>query len=84
MDIAKKYSIPMIIAINKVDSDQADPDQLVFDLIEQREIEVDEIGGEVLSARISALTGLGFEELEDRIQKTAERMKLVEDYKCSA
>lgn len=84
INLAKWYGIPLVIAINKVDRDQANPEDLIFDLATNYGLEVDEIDGEIPSARISGLTGLGLDELEDKVIKLSESLKLYEDQDCSA
>jgi len=44
--LCKKYDLPFIIAINKIDREYADPDSLIFDLADEG-LEVDEIGGDL-------------------------------------
>ena len=73
----------MIIALNKTDRDDADPEAVVFDLINWN-LEIDELDGPIPSARISALSGLGFEELENKIVNMAESLELYEDFECPA
>lgn len=55
-----------MIALNKVDRDQANPDDVILELANEG-IEVDEINGDVPSAWISGLTGLGLDILEDKV-----------------
>jgi len=83
MELIKQYNIPVIIALNKTDRDDADPESVVFDLINWG-FEIDELDGPVPSARIAAVSGLGFDELEDKIVTMAENMKLYEDFECPA
>jgi len=45
---------------------------------------LDEIDGEVPSARISGLTGMGLDILEEKVIKLADKLKLYEDMECSA
>lgn len=47
-------------------------------------VEIDEINGEVPSARISGLTGLGLDVLEDKVIELSTKMKLFEDMECAA
>lgn len=77
--LIKKYNLPFIIAINKIDREFADPDKLVFDLA-QEGLELDELGGDIPSARISAVNKTGLENLEDKIVVLAESLNLKEDY----
>ena len=79
LNLIKKYNLPFIVAINKIDRDFADPDKLIFDLA-QEGIELDELGGNIPSARISAVNKTGLEILEDRIVELSESLNLKEDY----
>ncbi len=59
---AKAADVPLIIAINKMDLEAADPYAVRADLT-KHEILVEELGGDVVSAEISALQGTGIEDL---------------------
>ena len=84
LDLWKKFDLPMVIAINKWDRDLADPDTLILDLAEENEIEVDEIGGEIPSAQISALNKINLVELEEKVIELAEELDLKEEHDCNA
>jgi translation initiation factor IF-2 len=73
----------MVVALNKIDREQANPDDLILELANQG-VEIDEINGEVPSARISGLTGLGIDILEDKVIELSKKLKLFEDMECSA
>jgi len=49
--------------LNKIDRAESDPESLIIALADHG-IELDEIGGDVPSARISGLTGFGLDNLE--------------------
>jgi len=80
-DLIKKYDLPLVIAINKVDRDYADPEAVMLNLIEYG-FDVDEIGGEIPTARISALKKTGMEELEEKIITLAESLELKAPHDC--
>lgn len=71
IDHAKAAGVPMIIAINKMDLPAADP-YAVRAALTQHGIVVEELGGDVVSAEISALTGDGVDDLLELISLVAE------------
>ena len=81
--LSKWYGIPVVVALNKVDRDEANPDQVIMDLANHG-LELDEVGGDIPSARISGLKGTGLDVIEDKIIKVAKDMKLFEDRECDA
>jgi translation initiation factor IF-2 len=68
---ASAAGVPMIVAINKMDLDTADP-YAVRAALTQHGIVVEELGGEVVSAEISALTGDGLDNLLELVALVAE------------
>jgi len=68
---AKAAGVPMIVAINKMDLPEADPYAVRAQLTEH-EIVVEELGGDVVNAEVSALTGDGLDQLLELVQLTAE------------
>ncbi|UQN06085.1 translation initiation factor IF-2 [Deinococcus sp. QL22] len=68
---AQAAKVPMIIAINKVDLPQADPDRVKTDLT-QLNLVPEEYGGDLVVVPVSAKTGVGVEELLEYISLTAE------------
>ena len=71
----KAAGVPMIVAINKIDKEGADPTTVRTRLLEH-EIIVEEMSGDVLDAEVSALKKLGLEELMDKIHVQAELLEL--------
>ena len=63
--------VPIIVAINKMDLEAADP-YAVRAALTQHNIVVEELGGEVLSAEVSALQGDGIDNLLELISLVAE------------
>ena len=52
-DIAKKYRIPLVIAINKIDRKGADPEQIMIDL-HNMGVNTKQLGGNIPCIPISA------------------------------
>ena len=68
---ARAAGVPIIVAINKMDLPEADPYAVRAQLTEH-DIVVEELGGEVVNAEVSALTGEGVDQLLELVQLTAE------------
>jgi translation initiation factor IF-2 len=77
---AKAAGVPLVIAVNKIDRENADPDRVRNELA-QHEIIPEDWGGEHLFVHVSAKTGEGVDDLLDAILLQAEVMdlKAVED-----
>jgi len=74
----KKAQIPMIVAINKMDKPQADPER-VRDALAKEDVLVEERGGKIPSVEVSAKTGKGISELLDLVLLIAEMEDLKAD-----
>ena len=72
---AKAAGVPMIVAINKMDKPDATPDKVRTDLL-QHEVIVEKMSGEVQDVEVSAITGLGLDELLESIALQAEILQL--------
>jgi translation initiation factor IF-2 len=72
---AKAAGVPMIVAINKVDKPDANPNKVRTDLL-QYEIQVEGMGGEVQDVEVSALKKINLEGLQDAILLQAELLDL--------
>jgi len=72
---AKAAKVPMIVAINKVDKYDANPDKVRTDLL-QHEIIVEKLSGDVQDVEVSAITGQGLDELLEAIGLQAEILEL--------
>jgi len=72
---AQAAGVPMIIAINKIDRDVANPDK-IKEKLSGMNILVEDWGGKVQSHNISALKGTGVEELLEKIMLEAELLEL--------
>ncbi len=71
----KAAGVPMIVAINKIDKDGANPQKIRERLLEH-EIIVEAMSGDVQDVEVSAKTGQGLEELIEKIALQAELMEL--------
>lgn len=72
---AQAAEVPMVFAINKVDKDGANPEKIKQELASMN-ILVEDWGGEFQSQDISAKTGLGIEELLEKILLVSELQEL--------
>ena len=72
---AKAAGCPVIVAVNKCDKPEADPQRVRNDLL-QHEIVTEDFGGDVLCVNVSAHTGLGLDKLEEAIMLQAELLEL--------
>ena len=72
---AKAAEVPMIIAINKMDVEGADPNRVRTELL-QHEVIVEAMSGEVQDVEISALKGDGLDSLIEAITLQAEILEL--------
>jgi translation initiation factor IF-2 len=72
---ARAAGVPIIVAINKIDKEDANPQRVRTDLL-QYEIQVESLGGETLEVEVSAKTGDGLDKLLEVIQLQAEILDL--------
>ncbi len=72
---ARAAEVPLIVAVNKVDKPDADPDRVRQELSGQ-EVIPEDWGGDVMFVDVSAKTGQGVDELLDAILLQAEVMEL--------
>ena len=72
---AKNAGVPIVVAINKIDLPAADVPKVQQDLL-GHDVVLEEFGGDVLSAPVSAKTGEGVEELLEKILLQAELLEL--------
>jgi translation initiation factor IF-2 len=83
LDHAKAAEVPIIIAINKMDRENADPERVKKELAD-RGLMVEEWGGETIAVPISALNGDGLPELLEMIALTADILELKANPELSA
>ena len=72
---ARNAGVPLVVAINKIDLPSANVMKVKQDLLQQNVV-LEEFGGKVLSAEISAKTGQGVPELLEQILLQAEILEL--------
>lgn len=66
IDHAKDAKVPIIVAVNKVDKPDANPEKVLTEMA-QHGITPESWGGDVMFVNISAKTGFGIEDLLERI-----------------
>ena len=71
----KAAEVPIVVAINKIDRPEADPERVKRQLAE-RNLLVEEWGGDVIALPVSALTGDGVNDLLDNLAIVAEVSEL--------
>jgi len=72
---AKAAGVPLVVAVNKIDRENADPDRVRTELT-KHEVIPEAWGGEHLFVDVSAKTGAGIDELLDAILLQAEVLDL--------
>jgi translation initiation factor IF-2 len=72
---AKNAGVPIIVAVNKIDLPGAEPSQIKQDLL-QHGVVVEDFGGQVLAAEVSAKKGTGVPDLLEKILLQAEVLDL--------
>ncbi|MDH5425406.1 MAG: translation initiation factor IF-2, partial [Gammaproteobacteria bacterium] len=72
---AKAAKVPLIVAVNKIDKEQADPERVKNEL-SAHEVIPEEWGGENIFAHVSAKSGEGVKELLEAISLQAELLEL--------
>ncbi|MFL5035801.1 MAG: translation initiation factor IF-2, partial [Microvirga sp.] len=75
---AQAAGVPLIVAINKVDKPDANPQRVRTELL-QHSIVVESMGGETLEFEVSAKTGAGLDALLEGLQIQAEILDLRAD-----
>ncbi|MDQ6435554.1 translation initiation factor IF-2 [Mesorhizobium sp. LHD-90] len=72
---AKAAGVPIIVAINKIDKHEANPQKVRTELL-RHEVVVESMGGETLDVEVSAKTGAGLDRLLEAILLQAEVLDL--------
>jgi translation initiation factor IF-2 len=75
IDHAKAAGVPIVVAINKMDKDNANPDRVKKELADH-ELLVEDWGGDIVSVPISALKGEGIDDLMEMLALTADLLEL--------
>ena len=78
IDHAKAAGVPILVAINKIDKSDANPDRVLQELAEYG-LTPEEWGGDTIVTRISAKQGIGIPELLENILLVSE----MEEYKAN-
>jgi translation initiation factor IF-2 len=78
IDHARAAKVPMVVAINKIDKPNAAPDRVKQQLAE-REVVVEEYGGDTVSCEISAKKRVGLDDLLEMILLVADLKELRAD-----
>jgi translation initiation factor IF-2 len=72
---AKSAKVPIIVAVNKIDKPNADPERVKRELVEQG-LQPEEWGGDTIFTTVSALTGEGIPQLLEMLALQAEVLDL--------
>jgi translation initiation factor IF-2 len=72
---AKAAGVPMIVAVNKIDRPDVDPNRVKQDLL-QHEVIAEEFGGDVQFVEVSALKKIGLDTLQEAIVLQSEFLEL--------
>lgn len=83
IDHAKAATVPIIVAVNKIDKPEADPEKVRRELSKYGLLS-EEWGGDTLFSYISAKKGQGVDELLDNILLQSEILELKASYKSRA
>jgi len=80
---AKAAGIPIIVAVNKIDKEGANPQKVITELLEH-EVIVEAMGGENLCVEVSAKDKKNLDKLIDAIYLQAEMLELKANPECKA
>ena len=72
---ARAADVPIVVAVNKIDRDNADPQRVLSQLAEY-ELVPESWGGDTIVVEMSALNGLGVDDLIEQLQVVAELEEL--------
>ncbi|MGA7756604.1 MAG: translation initiation factor IF-2, partial [Ilumatobacteraceae bacterium] len=72
---ARAADVPIVVAVNKIDKDNADPQRVLTQLAEY-ELVPESWGGDTIVVEMSALQGVGVDELIEQLQVVAELEEL--------
>jgi len=72
---AKAAQVPMVVAVNKIDKPEANPDRVMQELVAQ-EVVPEDWGGDTQFLKVSAKTGEGIDALLDALLLQAEVLEL--------
>ncbi|HEY1781778.1 MAG TPA: translation initiation factor IF-2 [Roseiarcus sp.] len=80
---AKAAKAPIIVAVNKIDKPEADPQRVMQELL-QHDVQVEAFGGDTLAVEVSATKGTNLDKLLEAIALQAELLDLAADPDRSA
>ena len=80
---ARAAEVPLIIAVNKIDREEADPERVKNEM-SALEVIPEDWGGDTMFLPVSAKTGEGIDELLDAILLQAELLELTAVHECPA
>ena len=80
---AKSAKVPIIVAVNKCDKPDIDPQKVKNELL-QYELIPEDMGGDIQCINVSALKKTGLDELIEAIELQAEILELKSDPSCPA
>jgi translation initiation factor IF-2 len=80
---ARASSVPIVVAVNKIDKADAQPDKVMQELL-QHEVVPEEWGGDTQVVKVSAKTGAGIDALLDAILIQSELLELKAPLKGAA
>ena len=83
MNHALGAKVPIIVAINKIDLPEADPDRVLLHM-QQNGLTSEDWGGDIGTVRVSAKTGAGIPDLLERILLEAQMLELKANPKAPA
>lgn len=72
---AKAANVPLVVAINKIDKPEANPERVKLELVSE-EVVPEDFGGEVMFRNVSAKTGEGIDALLEAVLLQAEILEL--------
>ena len=72
---AKSANVPIIVAINKIDLENKNPDKVRNDLL-SHEVIVEKMSGDILDVEVSAINGTNLDKLEEAIHLQADLLNL--------
>jgi len=75
IDHAKAADVPIIVAINKMDRSDANPDRVRNELL-SHELVTENLGGDILSVEVSALKKTNLDKLEEAIILQSEMLEI--------
>ena len=72
---AQSAKVPIIVAINKIDKENADPEKVLTEL-SKKNVVTEEWGGDTICIKVSAITGEGIDQLLEAVSLQSEILEL--------